>query len=205
MEQPVLSATQRRIHTAAIRLFAERGVVQVTVSDLADYAGVARGTIYNNVPSIETLFEEVASHLAWEMNERIVASFHSENPSERLAMGVRAYVRRAHEEPDWGRFIARFAQTTGSLRMLAMGEPAKDIQAAMKTGHFSLQMEQIPSVVTMIGSTVIGAIYLVREGVKTWRTAGSDSAEFLLRALGIDEQEAKRISVCDLPALLDLH
>ncbi|PHS63828.1 MAG: TetR family transcriptional regulator [Thalassobium sp.] len=205
MDQHALSAIQRRIHAAAIRLFAERGVAQVTVSELADYAGMARGTIYNNVPSLETLFEEVASHLAWEMNERIVTSFHSENPAERLAMGVRAYLRRAHEEPEWGRFIARFAQTTASLRMLVMGEPAKDVCMAMKAGHFRLSEDQIPTVVAMVGSAVIGAIYLVREGVKTWRSAGSEVAEFLLRALGIDEAEAKRISQSELPPLQDIH
>ena len=44
-----LSTAQRRIYKAAVRLFAEKGATQLNVSDLAQEAGVARGTIYNNV------------------------------------------------------------------------------------------------------------------------------------------------------------
>ena len=56
-----LNPAQQRIHAAALKLFAERGVTQVNVSDLAQAAGVARGTIYNNLSNPDGLFEEVAA------------------------------------------------------------------------------------------------------------------------------------------------
>jgi len=40
MLQPELTSAQRRIYNAAIYLFAEKGSTQVTVSELADTAGV---------------------------------------------------------------------------------------------------------------------------------------------------------------------
>ena len=70
-----LSPTQRRIHQAAFRLFAEKGTSQLNILDLAQEAGVARGTIYSNIESMENLFEAVASHLAREMHERVKKSF----------------------------------------------------------------------------------------------------------------------------------
>ena len=89
----------KRIHKAALRLFAERGVTQVNVSDLAEAASVARGTIYNNLASTDLLFEEVASQLETEMLARTAMSFESiEDPAERLANGIRLFIRRAHEE-----------------------------------------------------------------------------------------------------------
>ena len=41
-----------------MKLFAEQGVTQVTVSTLAAAAGVARGTVYSNVQDIDGLFED---------------------------------------------------------------------------------------------------------------------------------------------------
>ena len=55
-----MNQAQRRIHDAAIRLFAEQGNHRVSVSDLAQAAGVARGTIYNNIETPEYLFEQVS-------------------------------------------------------------------------------------------------------------------------------------------------
>jgi hypothetical protein len=47
----------------------------------------------------------------------------------------------------------------------------------------------------------MAAILLVRDGRKTWRDAGSETAELVLRALGIDPQEAHRLAREDLPPL----
>ena len=71
----VLDPVQRRIHEAAVRLFAEHGSERINVRDLAEAAGVARGTIYNNVSSVDTLFEEIAGQLSAEMHERIRLAF----------------------------------------------------------------------------------------------------------------------------------
>jgi AcrR family transcriptional regulator len=111
-----MSAAQRRIHQAALRLFAEKGTSEGSVSDLAEAAGVARGTIYNNLDSTDHLFEQVASQLADEMNRRVVLSYaDAEDSALRLAIGIRLYVRRAHEEPHWGRFLTHFSFRTESL------------------------------------------------------------------------------------------
>ena len=112
-----MAITQDRLQQAALQLFAERGVTQLSVSDLAQYAGVARGTVYNNFSSMESLFEDIATNLTIEMSGRIIQTLaQTEDPALRLANGVRFYVRRAHEEPNWGRFIIRFGATTPTLR-----------------------------------------------------------------------------------------
>jgi hypothetical protein len=50
----------------------------------------------------------------------------------------------------------------------------------------------------MIASSVLGAIYLVREGLRTWRDAGSDCAELVLRALGLSEEQARALATAEL-------
>ena len=197
-----LSPAQRRIHQAALRLFAERGAADVSISDLAIEANVARGTVYNNVPSMEQLFETVAAHLSAEMHERVNKSFETlEDPAQRLANGVRFFIRRAHEEPQWGAFIHRFAMSDSALREMFASQATKDLLAGFASRRYSFQQDQLFSVITLISSAVLGAMYLVLEGHKTWREAGADTAEFLLRALGVPLEEARSLATTELPAL----
>src|SRR5271157_3551387 len=119
-----LPPAQARIYDAAMRIFAEHGSTHASVTELAQAAGLARGTIYNNIANLDSLFEEVATTLGDEMHGRILASFESmDDPAHRSACGIRFFVRRAHEEPHWGRFIVRFAFTTATMRSMLSGPP----------------------------------------------------------------------------------
>jgi AcrR family transcriptional regulator len=196
---------QARIYEAAMRIFARRGTTQANVSELAQAAGIARGTIYNNVSNPDSLFEEVATALANEMHARIVASFEAmEDPALRLVCGMRFFVRRAHEEPQWGRFIVRFAFTTASLRAMLSGPPARDLQDGLQKGRYSFRAEQLSSIVAFAGATTLAAMSLVLNGEKTWREAGSDAAEFMLRSIGVAPKEARALARTTLPPLPQL-
>src|SRR5262245_30308012 len=110
-------AARTRIYSAAVRLFAENGRSDVNVRDLAEAAGIARGTIYNNIRDPENLFGEVATLLSHEMLVRTEATMSGlTDPAERIATGFRLFVRRAHDEHDWGRFLVRFSLSHTALR-----------------------------------------------------------------------------------------
>lgn len=200
-----LNPTQRRIHQAAFRLFAERGTSQVNILDLAQEAGVARGTIYSNIESMEDLFEAVAGYLAREMHERIKKSFDSvSDPAQRLANGIRLFIRRAHEDSQWGAFIHKFAMSNTSLREMFTSQATTDLLNGLANGRYQFRQEQLLSIMTLITSSVLGAIFLVLEGHRTWREAGSDTAELMLRALGVLPDEARELAIKELPALPSL-
>ncbi|WP_223447940.1 TetR/AcrR family transcriptional regulator [Pseudomonas sp. BF-R-19] len=197
-----LNPTQRRIHQAAFRLFAERGTSQVNILDLAQEAGVARGTVYSNIDSMESLFEAVASHLAKEMHERVNKSFNSlSDPAQRLANGIRFFIRRAHEDSQWGAFIHKFAMSNSSLREMFSSQATTDLLSGLSNGRYQFAQEQLLSVLTLISSSVLGSIFLVLEGHRTWRESGSDTAELVLRALGVPLEEARALATKELPVL----
>lgn len=199
-----LPAARGRIYDAALRVFTERGTTQTNVSELAHAAGLARGTIYNNIPNLDSLFEEVATALANEMHERVLASFGAiEDPALRLSCGIRFFVRRGHEEPPWGRFIVRFAFTSATLQSMLAGPTARDLQNGLDKGRYSFRAEQMLSVVGLIGATTLAAMGLVLDGQKTWRDAGCDAAEFVLRAIGIRPKEARALATRELPPLAE--
>jgi len=198
-----LTATQKRIQQAALRLFTEKGVDRVNLKELAQRANVARGTIYNNKrASTEQIFQEIASQVNAEMQERVLATLAQiDDPAQRLSVGVRLFVRRAHEEPEWGAFIVRFGMNNSLLRQLWYGQPRRDISAGIAKCRYKLSPGQVPSVITMIATSALGAMFLVQHGTRSWRKAGSDCAELLLRALGIPAREALRIATSELPPL----
>jgi AcrR family transcriptional regulator len=187
-----------------MQLFAERGVTEVTVSELAEAAGVARGTIYNNLKQPQQLFEAVATELATEMDRRIQHVFASvtlQDPAMRLATGIRLWIRRTHAEPHWGRFITRFAFSNPSLQAMWSGPPMADVMLGIEQKRYACRPEQLPSVLALIAGTVLGSIFLVLEGHRTWRDASADAVEFILVALGLPRDEAKSLAAADLPPL----
>lgn len=186
-----------------MRLFARLGASRVNVSDLAEEAGVARGTIYNAVPNPDRLFEEVAGDLACEMQERVrVSIVEIADPARRLSCGIRLFLRRAHEEPQWGRFIVHFGFSNKSLRGLLTASSTEEIVTAIGTGRYAIRQEQVTSMVAIIGGATLSGMMLVLEGYKSWREAGSEVAELILVSLGIDRVEAGEIARGELPELV---
>jgi len=199
-----LTAAQRRLQRAALQLFAEKGVTRVTVSELAEVAGMARGTVYNNVSDPDALFSQVAAQLSAEMTERIESSVGQiRDPALKLANGIRYFTKRAHEDPHWGRFICRFALSAVSLQEIWTGQAVKDLLEGLEKGRYVFQQDQLASVVSLVMGAVLGSITLVLEGRKTWRDAGSDAAEFVLAAIGVPREDARALARLELPVIAD--
>ncbi len=201
LQDPLPKPAQKRLREAALKLFAERGA-EVSLSDLAQAAGVARGTIYNNSGSTAEVFAQVADQLVLEMHHRVVKSSGKDiDPVHHLANGIRFFARRAHEEPHWGRFINRFALSNPAMFGLWHGPFMDDLLRAKKARQYDFENSRLPTVVAMIAGSVLGAMFLVMEGHKTWRAAGSETAELVLRALGVEAEEAAGIAQLPLPPL----
>lgn len=185
-----------------MRLFAEQGVTKVNVSELAAAAGMARGTIYSNVPDIDSLFEEVAAELVRDMVERVMLGFVGiDDSAHQLAIGVRLYIRRAHEDPLWGRFMTRFALSTASLQAVLTSDPAANLQRGVESGRYRIRPEQLPAMIGMLTGSTLAAMLPVLEGFGTWREIGADTAELLLVVLGLEREEAQQLARTELPVL----
>ncbi len=199
---PMLPPRKARIYRAAMELFSAHGDPQANVSELAAIAGVSRSTIYNNIGELDTLFAAVSSHVISEMSERLALALRAvAAPEERLALSIRMFIRRSHEEPHWGRFMMRYALSTPSFEALLIGLPLNDVMLGMESGRFTFRPEQLAATLAMIGGTVLTSMRMVQEGHRTWREAGSDTAELVLRALGIPSTAAQQIGAADLPPL----
>lgn len=202
VEAPVLNPRKARIYKAAMQLFSEHGDPEANVSELATIAGVARGTIYNNIGDLGTLFADVSGHVIAEMGARLALALDGvAEPERRLAMAIRVFIRRSHEEPYWGKFMMRYALSNPSFEALLIGLPLHDVVHGLEGGRYTFRPEQLASVLAMVGGTVLSAMRMVQEGHKTWRDAGSDAAELVLHAMGLTATEAQAIAAAELPML----
>jgi AcrR family transcriptional regulator len=194
--------TDQRISDAAVRLFVEKGTTQLTISELAQEANVARGTLYRNIGSVEDLFDRIIAELSADLHQRVSATFADiDDSAARLATGVRLWVRYAHENPTMGRFAVRLGLSEESLRAFMTGPPMDDISAGVAAGRYTISSSSVGSVASLVLGATISAMWMVLEGHQTWREAGSSTAELLLRALGIEPAEAHEICTAELPRL----
>lgn len=203
---PLRRANARsRIHEAAMRTFADRGTTDVSLSDVAEAAGIARGTIYNNILAPENLFAEVAAELSAEMIERIEATIAIiDDPALRLATGVRLFVRRAHDDRKWGLFLVRFGMGRDDLEMLLEAPPVRDAILVLRKSAGRDDREREKAFVSMLVGTTLAAMSAVITGHQTWRDAGIQSAELLLMAAGLPGKDAQRIARAQLPDLAEI-
>ena len=200
-----MSGVRTRIHHAAMRIFADKGGSAISVSELAAEAGIARGTIYNNIEDPGALFDAVCQMVADELHDSVLASFSGvDDPAHRFFNITRLCVLRVHEEPKWGRFIACFAMAEPRIGAFWGTLPADELRRGLIMNRFVFEREQVSSITASAGGATFGAMTLVLGGHRTWRQAGSDTAEFMLRAIGVQRHEARELASREIDALPEI-
>lgn len=71
------NATKEKIHTAALKLFTQKGFAATSVQDIADDAGISTGLMYRHYKSKEDLFSDLVSEAAYGLKE-VNLRFHSD-------------------------------------------------------------------------------------------------------------------------------
>ena len=174
----------------------------MTISDLANEARVARGTLYRIVDSVEDLYARVVQTTSIELHAQVAETLDDSgitDPAARLATGIRVIVRTAHENPAMARFLVRFALSEQSLHAVFTGPPMRDVQEGIDTGRYSVDSALLISTGGLLAGASISALQLVLDGHLGWRNAGTQTAELVLRALGVPAADAHGLATTALP------
>ncbi|GAA5127237.1 TetR/AcrR family transcriptional regulator [Alloalcanivorax gelatiniphagus] len=197
---------------AAFELMSERRKEDVTIQQITDAADVGFGTFYNYFESKEAIYDALVEEVL-ENSGRVVdeAARHLSDPAERLSVGVRYTLLQAQSDPLWGRFLA---QTPFSPQLLSRGLGKfllRDVQEGISAERFDV--DDLAMTLVAIGSTVLGVLTAEIEraaGAPAAALPGLDldaervperTAAMVLRILGIDGDEARRLSRGPLPPL----
>jgi AcrR family transcriptional regulator len=141
--------TRQRLFEAAVELIAEQGFSATTVDDIAERAGVAKGTVYYNFPSKTALFEDLLRHGVGLLTADFRAAVAGKPPGAAVSALVRAqleYIRRYRSFAQlllsvmW-RTNREWQQTLKLLRDEAIGVIADVLQSGVDSGEFAADLD----------------------------------------------------------------
>lgn len=187
--------TQAHIMAAAMRVFAEKGPDTPVIDDFIREAGVARGTFYNYFTRTEQLLVAVSRSLEDDLMVSIQAEIGTlQDPVERLATGVRLWLRWARTDPVWCAFIVR-SRFRGPL---VERQLTADLRDGRRAGSF--EFPSIGIARDLVVGTILEAMH--RTMTAPVSMAYPDGvARVILRGLGLEAHTISRLLARPLPKL----
>lgn len=189
--------TRQMLVDAAIRIYAEKGVGELLLNELAEQAGVSNGTVYNYFKTREEVLQAVGIELANQLSHRVTAASQGiDNGAERVAVGVRMFIQQGRQDPIWAAAVVRVFQYDRNIRSIVAENLRGDLQLGLRQGVFRFDDETIA--MGFVASVTTGAITGVLDGFDqpNYDTA---IAEMLLLGLGLTPAKAQRIAQLPLP------
>jgi AcrR family transcriptional regulator len=171
----------------------------VSLAGLAEEAKLANGTVYNYFRSREEVMEATGVYLADNFSERIAATYAKlDNGAQRVAIGMRWFVRHGKEDQVWGRAVARISDTAKAMKSILANYIRTDLRLGKKQGLFTYDDEKVA--LDLILGTVLAAVRTAAEGPFI-SDHPEKCAEMVLRALGVSPSRSKRFAHMALPNL----
>ncbi len=193
------SRTRTQLLDAATRMYSRGDSSEVSLAGLAEEANMANGTVYNYFRSREEVMEATGVELADRFSDKIAAAYAKlDNGAQRVAIGMRWFVRHAQEDPVWGRAVSQIFGTAKAMKSILANYIRTDLRLGKKQGHFTYDDEHVA--LDLCLATVIAAVRTSTEGPFISEHP-EKCAEMVLRALGASPSQSKRFAHMALPNL----
>ena len=194
--------TRSKILSAAFELFDKRGVDRVTVEDVRERAGLARGSFYNYFVTYEEMLKALASDIAQQINREQSERFESvSNLAERIWSHVRYAILRAASDRSCTEILVRITPLVGPLNEEMRAHAERTVRTSVKSKAIDVPSASVALDLGFGLSTMMWQRALkARIDAKDLEAAGL----MLMRAYGVPEVEARRISRLPLPQLPDV-
>lgn len=190
--------TRRSLVDAALRLLARKEAGDIALLEVAAEAEVASGTIYNYFRTRDEVLEAVGIALADEFSDAISGlSRDVHSGAQRLAIGVRMFIRRAAEDHQWTNALLRIVHFDQAMRSRLADYVLADLREGLREGVFSFADEGIAR--DLVVSCTTGAMRSVVEG-RAVAEHDVRVTEMVLKALGATPARARKIASLPLPS-----
>jgi AcrR family transcriptional regulator len=197
-EAPATRSDRRRLQTradlleAARRLFAERGVGEVTIQEITEAADVAKGSFYNHFESREDL-QRAAAEVALEelgaANDRDVSE-RERDPARVIASSLLSTLRTCLADPALGGFLLKNADLVATGDAILM-RGKRDLLRGRRSGRFAIEdVDMLLTAVAGAGQSVLRA----RLRGELSRASELRFIALVLRMLGLETAEAQAIA-----------
>ncbi|KNE80395.1 MULTISPECIES: TetR/AcrR family transcriptional regulator [Streptomyces] len=188
----------RRLVTAAVEAFAERGYHATTTRDIASRAGMSPAALYIHYKTKEELLYQISGvghRLALDMLER--AADGGGSPAERLADAVRSFARWQAERHTTARVVQYELGALGEehhaelldVRRRTDGAVRRIIQDGVTAGDFDVP-DVSGTTLAVLSLCVDVARWFKPDGRRTPEEVGELYADLVLRMVGAARPEA---------------
>lgn len=158
--------TRQKLYEAAVELIAERGYSATTVDDIAERAGVAKGTVYYNFTSKPKLFEALLRHgveLLTAQFQEAVAGLPAREAIGALIRTQLEYFQRYHTfaqilVSEMWRTNREWQQSLRLLREQVIGVIAGVIAAGVTSGDLAADLDVQVAAGALFGVGLVAAV-----------------------------------------------
>jgi AcrR family transcriptional regulator len=183
--------TRLQLMTAAKALFSKRPWESVTIDELVQDAGVAKGTFYSHFNDLEELAAAVANELIDAFDAMIQPQRLSiSDPLLRIAFGCDAFLRQSLSDRSWALLATRMARSHPTVGLLVRGRLSDDLRDALDK---SPQAGLTPELgVEVIIGVVLQVAAAIGEGRFDDRVR-PEAIRCVLAAIGVGRRDAASI------------
>jgi AcrR family transcriptional regulator len=184
--------TKAQLVTAAKALFSRQPWESVTIDEVVNEAGVAKGTFYGHFNDLDELAAAVADELVQSFDELIQPQRLSiADPLVRMAFGCDAFMKKALEDRSWASLVARMARSYPTVGQVARSRLSEDLRLGLKRSpQAGLSLD--------LGLEVaFGVVVQVAAAIGEGRLEDRDRPEAvrcILAALGVGKREIASIA-----------
>ena len=183
--------TKAQLIAAASTLFAKQEWESVTIDDVVNEAGVAKGTFYAHFNDLSELAAAVADDLIQSFDELIQPRrLAISDPLLRIAFGCDAFIAKSLNDRLWASLAARMARSYPAVGQVARTRLSEDLREALKRSpQTEISLELAAELALGIVNQVMAAIGEGRLKVGD-RT---DAVRSILTAIGVGKRDAASI------------
>ncbi|MFC7763353.1 TetR/AcrR family transcriptional regulator [Catellatospora bangladeshensis] len=159
-------ATRQKLFEATMALIAEQGFSDTTVDQIAERAGVAKGTVYYNFASKTVLFEELLRYGVGLLTADFQAAVADRAPADAIAALVRAELGFIQRYRSFAQLLLSemwrthrdWQQTLLLLREEAISVIAGTLQQGVDSGDFAADLDVRLSASALFGVCLVVAL-----------------------------------------------
>jgi AcrR family transcriptional regulator len=181
--------TRAQLVAAARSLFGKRPVESVTVDDVVEEAGVAKGTFYVHFEDLNALTAAVADELVRTFDELLqLQRLSMPDPLMRIAFACNAFIEKAVEDPSWAAVVARMAWSYPTVGRVARSRLREDLKLVLKG------MPQQETSLELSLEVALGIMLQVLAAISQGRLSRRDQKAAIgsiLRAVSVPSRQVK--------------
>jgi AcrR family transcriptional regulator len=183
--------TKAQLITAAKALYSTRPWESVTVDEVVNEAGVAKGTFYTHFNDLNELAAAVADELVKSFDELIQPIRLSlSDPLLRVAFGCDAFFQKSLDDRLWALLAARMARSYPTVGKVARKRFSEDLREALE------QSPQMRASLQLALEVSIGIVIQVMAAIGEGRLNDGDrtsAVRCILTAIGVGGRDAASI------------